>query len=145
MPTAARRSPSSVTLRSYRLALVSTSPSSSTSSNRRRCRCPQGVRIWAPPLFVLLSVDGSNRLVPSQAARNAKTAGLDLITWTVERSGILADGNNGFYFQTYDAAIRREGDVFQVLDVLAKDVGIIGIFSDWPATVSFYANCMGLK
>jgi glycerophosphoryl diester phosphodiesterase len=28
--------------------------------------------------------------------------------------------------------------------VLAKDVGIMGIFSDWPATVTYYANCMGL-
>jgi glycerophosphoryl diester phosphodiesterase len=33
--------------------------------------------------------------------------------------------------------------VLRVIDVLAKDVGVIGIFSDWPATVSFYANCMG--
>ena len=33
----------------------------------------------------------------------------------------------------------------RALDVLAKQVGIIGIFSDWPATVTFYANCMGLK
>ena len=31
-----------------------------------------------------------------------------------------------------------------VLDVLARDVGIIGIFSDWPATVTYYANCFGL-
>jgi hypothetical protein len=23
--------------------------------------------------------------------------------------------------------------------------GILGIFSDWPATVSYYASCMGLK
>jgi len=28
-----------------------------------------------------------------------------------------------------------------VLNVLAKDVGVIGIFSDWPATVSYYASC----
>jgi glycerophosphoryl diester phosphodiesterase len=32
-----------------------------------------------------------------------------------------------------------------VLDVLARDVGIRGIFSDWAATVTFYANCVGLK
>lgn len=32
-----------------------------------------------------------------------------------------------------------------VLDVLARQVGIRGIFSDWPATVSFYANCTGLR
>jgi len=35
--------------------------------------------------------------------------------------------------------------MLEVLDVLAQDVGIIGIFSDWPATVSYYANCKGLK
>ena len=54
-------------------------------------------------------------------------------------------GGNGFYYQSFDTAITREGDVMRVLDVLAKDVGIIGIFSDWPATVTFYANCMGLN
>ena len=80
-----------------------------------------------------------------QAALDAKAAGLDLITWTLERSGILADGNNGFYFQTFDSAIKREGDLYRVIDVLAQDVGVLGIFSDWPAPVTFYANCMGLK
>jgi glycerophosphoryl diester phosphodiesterase len=29
--------------------------------------------------------------------------------------------------------------------VLAKEVEIRGIFSDWPATVTYYANCMGLE
>ena len=38
----------------------------------------------------------------------------------------------------------NDGDYFEVLDVLAQDVGILGIFSDWPATVTYYANCMGL-
>jgi glycerophosphoryl diester phosphodiesterase len=32
-----------------------------------------------------------------------------------------------------------------VIDVLAREVGVIGIFSDWPATTTFYANCMGLR
>ena len=61
-----------------------------------------GINIWAPPTFALLALDGQNRIVPSQAARDARAAGLDLITWTLERSGILADGNNGFYYQTID-------------------------------------------
>ena len=104
-----------------------------------------GVNIWAPPTFALLSLDGQNRIVPSQAARDARAAGLDIITWTLERSGILADGNNGFYYQTVDAAIKREGDLMRVLDVLARDVGILGVFSDWPAAVTYYANCMGLR
>ena len=81
---------------------------------------------------------------PSAYARNARAAGLGIIAWTLERSGHLADGNNGFYYQTFDAAIRREGDVLRVLDVLARDVGVRGVFSDWPATTTFYANCAGL-
>jgi glycerophosphoryl diester phosphodiesterase len=104
-----------------------------------------GINIWAPPTFALLALDGAGLIVPSQAARDAKLAGLDLITWTLERSGILADGNNGFYFQTIDPAIRREGDVMTVIDVLARQVGVLGIFSDWPATTTFYANCANLR
>jgi glycerophosphoryl diester phosphodiesterase len=105
----------------------------------------QGIRIVAPPTFALLTADSSGNILPSQYAMDARRAGLDIITWTVERSGILADGNNGYYYQTFDSAVTREGDVMRVLDVLAQDVGVIGVFSDWPATVSFYANCKGLK
>ena len=105
----------------------------------------EGINVVAPPLFALLDVDGGGKIVPSAYAHNARDAGLDIITWTLERSGILADGNNGFYYQTIDPAITREGDMMSVLDVLAKEVGILGIFSDWPATVTYYANCMNLK
>lgn len=105
----------------------------------------EGINIVAPPIFALLTTDSSGGIVPSQYARDAKAAGLDIITWSLERAGILADGNNGFYYQTIDSALKHEGDMLRVLDVLAKDVGILGIFSDWPATVTFYANCAGLK
>jgi glycerophosphoryl diester phosphodiesterase len=105
----------------------------------------EGINIVAPPLFALLTTDAAGNIVPSQYAKDAKAAGLDIITWTLERSGILADGNNGFYYQTFDSAIKREGDMMRVLDVLNRDIGILGIFSDWPATVTFYANCAGLK
>jgi glycerophosphoryl diester phosphodiesterase len=104
-----------------------------------------GINIWAPPTFALLALDGANTIVASQSAKDAKAAGLDIITWTLERSGILADGSNGFYYQTVDAAIRREGDLMTVIDVLAKDVGVLGVFSDWAAPVTYYANCMGLR
>jgi glycerophosphoryl diester phosphodiesterase len=105
----------------------------------------RGINIVAPPTFALLALDGNGRIVPSQYAVDAKSAGLDIITWTLERSGILADGNNGFYYQTIDTAIERDGDLMTVLDVLAKDVGIRGVFSDWVAAVTYYANCMGIK
>ncbi|MPZ16539.1 MAG: glycerophosphodiester phosphodiesterase [Luteitalea sp.] len=104
-----------------------------------------GINIVAPPTFALLALDERNEIVPSQYARDAKRARLDIITWTLERSGTLADGDNGFYFQTIDAAITREGDLMTVLDVLARDVGIMGVFSDWAAPVTYYANCMGLQ
>lgn len=105
----------------------------------------EGINIVAPPIFALLDIDGNGNIVASRYARHAKAAGLDIITWTLERSGILSDGDNGFYYQTFDSAIKREGDQMKVLDVLARDVGIRGIFSDWPATVTYYANCMKLK
>jgi glycerophosphoryl diester phosphodiesterase len=104
----------------------------------------RGINIVGSPIFALVALNSSMSIVPSPYAQAARAAGLDIIAWTLERSGVLADGGNGFYFQTVDAAITREGDTMRVLDVLARGVGIRGIFSDWPATVTYYANCMGL-
>jgi glycerophosphoryl diester phosphodiesterase len=104
----------------------------------------RGINLWAPPTFALLAAEGG-KIVPSQAAKDAKAAGLGLITWTLERSGILADGHNGWYYQSFDSAVKTEGDTLQALHVLAKDVGVVGVFSDWPATTTFYANCMDLR
>ena len=106
----------------------------------------EGVRIVAPPLFALLALDANGQLVPSDYARNAKAAGLDIISWSLERSGpLVGPGNKGFYYQGVGHTLTRDGDLYRVLDVLGRDIGIRGLFSDWPATVSFYANCMGLK
>jgi len=104
----------------------------------------EGIQIVAPPIFALLDAK-DDKLVPSTYARNARQAGLNIITWSLERSGVMATSKGGWYYQTVNQAIHREGDILQALDVLAKDVGIIGIFSDWPATVTYYANCMGIK
>lgn len=65
-------------------------------------------------MFALLALDHNNRIVPSEHAMNAKAAGLEIITWTLERTGI-------------------------------RKVGIIGVFSDWAAPVSYYASCTGLR
>jgi glycerophosphoryl diester phosphodiesterase len=104
----------------------------------------QGVEIIAPPMFMLLAVNDNNKIVPSTYAIAAKSAGLDIITWTLERSGFLVKGG-GFYYQTVTDAIDNDGDMFEVLNVLAMDVGIKGIFSDWPSTVTYYANCMRIQ
>jgi len=112
----------------------------------------QGIKIVAPPMWVLLAVE-DGKIVPSQYAKDAKKAGLDIITWTLERSGRIVEevlptkgtGAPSFYYQTTLDALKNDGDLMVTLDVLAKQVGILGIFSDWSGTVSYYASCMGLK
>jgi len=108
-----------------------------------------GVQIIAPPMWMLLALDEGNNIVPSVYAEAARAAGLDIITWTFERSDLTdgavdKNGNATWYYQTIGAAVRKDSDMYKALDVLAKQVGIIGIFSDWPATVTYYANCMNL-
>jgi glycerophosphoryl diester phosphodiesterase len=102
-----------------------------------------GVNYIAPPLWVLLTLD-EGEIVASAYARAANEAGLNLITWTLERSGPLNTGG-GWYFQTVSDAIDGDGKVYEVVDVLAQDAGVVGLFSDWPATTTFYASCIGLK
>ena len=68
---------------------------------------------------------------------------LTLIAWALERSGPLATGG-GWYFQSVNDVVKDDSDYLVALDVLAQDVGVAGVFSDWPATVTYYANCMGL-
>ncbi len=102
----------------------------------------QGVKIIAPPMWMLVTLDADGRIVPSVYAEQAKAAGLKIITWTIERSGPLHDGG-GWYYQTIKDAIKQDSDMLRLLDVLAQEVGVIGIFSDWPATTTYYANCMG--
>lgn len=102
----------------------------------------QGVNIIAPPLYALIELDG-NKIVESNYAKLAKQADLDIIAWTLERSGPLAQGG-GWYYQSVTEQIKRDGDMMKVLDVLAKEVGVMGVFSDWPSTVTYYANCMDI-
>jgi glycerophosphoryl diester phosphodiesterase len=103
-----------------------------------------GINIIAPPIWMLVELSAEGKIVPSAYAQAAKAAGLDIITWTLERSGPL-NGGGGWYYRTISDAIDNDGDMLVLLDVLARQVGIRGIFSDWPATVTYYANCMGFE
>ena len=102
-----------------------------------------GVQILAPPLWMLMTVDDDNNMVPSAYANAAADAGLDVITWTLERSGSLNKGG-GWYYQTVKPAVKNDGDVYTALDTLSRKVNVKGVFTDWPATVTYYANCLGL-
>lgn len=101
-----------------------------------------GVNYLAPPLWVLVTLQ-DGEIVPSAYAMEAKKAGLKLIAWSLERSGPLNNGG-GWYYQSIRDAVTSDAAIYQVLDVLAQDVGVEGVFSDWPATTTFYANCMDL-
>ena len=113
----------------------------------------QGIKIVAPPMWMLLTVDADGKIAPSQYAKDAKAAGLGIITWTIERSGRIVEevlptkgtASPSFYYQSTLDALDNDGDMMTTLDVLAKQVGVLGVFSDWSGTVSYYASCMGLK
>ncbi len=102
----------------------------------------QGVNYLAPPMWALVTLE-NGEILASDYALAAKANGFKLITWTLERSGLLQSGG-GWYYQTITDATTDDGITMVLLDVLAQDVGIEGIFSDWPATTTYYANCMGL-
>lgn len=128
-------------------------PADVPSADELKAYAAQGIKIVAPPMWMLLSVDGDGKIVASQYAKDAKAAGLGIITWTLERSGRIVEevlptkgtASPSFYYQSTLDALQNDGDIMTTLDVLAEDVGILGIFSDWSGTVTYYASCMGLK
>jgi len=97
-----------------------------------------GVKIYAPPIFKLLSVDEigkQKKIIPSPIAEAAKIAGLNFFAWTLERAGPLSAAHgNGSLFPTTPKIARSDGDLYEIVDILANDVGVSAIFSDWPAT-----------
>jgi glycerophosphoryl diester phosphodiesterase len=106
-----------------------------------------GVKIIAPPMGVLLSVDPNGELVPSQYARDIKAFGFDIITWSFERADLRKGAAGAGFYYAFDptgVAIKKDGDMYKALDALARKVQVKGVFSDWPATVTYYASCMGL-
>ncbi|KAF1918432.1 glycerophosphoryl diester phosphodiesterase family protein [Ampelomyces quisqualis] len=103
----------------------------------------RGLRIIAPAMFALTKVVGGS-IVPSEYAVAAKKAGLEIVAWSFERAGWLSVEGGGYYYQYVQNVTNNEGDMYNVLDVLVKQVGIKAMFSDWPATVTYYANCFGL-
>jgi glycerophosphoryl diester phosphodiesterase len=83
------------------------------------------------------------KIIPSAYAIAAQKEKLKIMTWSLERDGPLNKGG-GWYHQSIKSSINNDGKVYEVLDILYKQVGVQGVFSDWPATTTFYANCMGL-
>lgn len=101
-----------------------------------------GVEFVAPPMNYLVKAE-DGKIVPSDYAKKAKELGLKIITWSLERSGPIAlvHQNGDSYYKTIQEIVTKDGDIFHYLDVLYQQVGVWGIFSDWSATVTYYANC----
>jgi glycerophosphoryl diester phosphodiesterase len=102
-----------------------------------------GVKVVAPPLFMMVEYDETSELgiIASPYGASAKENGLSIIAWSLERDSPALDG---WYWSTLQDLNRTVGDNLALLHVLSEEVGVMAVFSDWPATTTFYANCMGL-
>lgn len=104
-----------------------------------------GVQIIAPPLAYLVKAE-DGKIVPSDYAKKANELGLKIITWSLERSPPMATvvEKGDYYYKSIESVVKRDGDIFKLLDVLWQQVGVYGVFSDWSATATYYANCFGI-
>ena len=58
----------------------------------------KGVKIVAPDLWQLVAADNATgKIIPSTYATTARDVGLDIITWSFERSGPLESGGGSYY------------------------------------------------
>ncbi|KAF3916949.1 hypothetical protein AA313_de0202311 [Arthrobotrys entomopaga] len=108
----------------------------------------RGVNVLSPPFNYLLTVDKySKKIIPSEYAIAAKKLGFILIPWSFERSGPLGKvkANQDYYYTSTADVVSYDGQLYEILDVLVKKVGIVAFFTDWASTVTYYANCFGLE
>lgn len=108
-----------------------------------------GVNIIGPSIPMLVAPGGpqNKTIVPSEYAKAIKANGLDIIAWTYERSGPLATAKSRqeYYFSSIANITHYDGQYYELLDVLAHQIGIKGLFTDWASTVTYFANCFDLK
>ena len=78
----------------------------------RRCTSSstQGVKIIAPPIWAAGDARQAGKIVPSAYAEAAKAAGLNIITWTLERSGPLDRPAAATTTSRSRTAINNDGD-----------------------------------
>lgn len=114
----------------------------------------EGVNIISIPIFVAIDLR-NDELVVSDFASNATAVGMELVCFSLERSGPLYDGGGGYYYQTVNglnpapgesgvSVINNDGDMLTVVDFLFRQVGLKAMFTDWAATLNFYINCVGV-
>lgn len=106
-----------------------------------------GVKIIGPYLSQLVEQDDSAELGMKASAYSeaAVEHGFQMIAWSLERSG---PGLEGWYWSSLENMTRTDGDQLALLYFLTQEIGnVIAVFSDWPATTTFFGNCyeVGLR
>ncbi|KAK4561572.1 hypothetical protein LTR86_004251 [Recurvomyces mirabilis] len=108
-----------------------------------------GVNIIGPSIPMLVTTGGpnNNTIVPSNYSQAILSHGFDIIAWTYERSGPLATvkARGEYYFNSIADIVSYDGQYYDLLDVLANQIKIKGLFTDWAASVTYFANCFGLQ
>ena len=107
----------------------------------RRRATPLTIQIWQLINVTSASNSSSGRngtlqLTASAYAKQAEAVGLDVITWSLERSAPPLTNGSTYYLSSITDYIKNEGVIFEVLDVLAQQVKAIGVFSDWSGTTA---------
>lgn len=106
----------------------------------------EGIHYLGPPIPVILRAGTNGEFKASIYADRAHRAGLKLIAWTTERSGRILDevktDNGAYYYDSLVDVLDGDGDILRAIDALATKAKVVGVFSDWPATTTFYANCI---
>ncbi|KAK4899567.1 hypothetical protein LTR27_003300 [Elasticomyces elasticus] len=106
----------------------------------------RGVKIISPSIWQLVTADNATgTIIPSSYAIAANEAGLEIITWSFERSGPLEVEGGGYYYTGVNNIVDNDGDEYTVIDVVVQQANVTKIFADWAATITYYANCMGLE
>ncbi|ORY39592.1 PLC-like phosphodiesterase [Rhizoclosmatium globosum] len=125
-----------------------------------------GVELISPAFNYYVTAE-NHRIVESKGSKNLKAlkakSGKNTYfgSWSLERSGCAshygssnatfnaekglgAIGGCGWYYNTVEgeATFGQHEDTLLMLDVLFKQVGLVGLFSDFPASVSMYSNCI---
>jgi hypothetical protein len=95
-------------------------------------------------LYPATEEETSHVWVPSVAVRHQgeRRRALD-IPWSALTCATVAKRAPGYY-QGVFSAVDKDGGKYEVLGVLPQDVAIRALFCGWPATVTYYANSMGL-
>ncbi|KAJ3070324.1 Glycerophosphodiester phosphodiesterase GDPDL3 [Podochytrium sp. JEL0797] len=125
-----------------------------------------GVEMFSPSINVYVTAE-NHTIVESQFSKDLKTLAKEsgaaplFGSWSLDRSGCASQlgpnnstfnaesglgsiGSCGFYYGSVEgeATFGAPEDSLLMMDTLFTQVGITSLFSDFPATVSMYSNCV---